>query len=201
MAGVVAVPEHVQEVGLRLPCPGLSVKVEALDVDLSAAGGLGELPGVLDEGLLQVAHDRLPDGALHGEVALQVTYVVLGQRPRVVQVGAGGALALLHLPLFLAAGGRCGVVILAARTDRDGAVGGSAAAAARLVLLEVAGQLLVEAVVGAGPLPRGAPVPPLVELLLVARAPALAGRVLRAGAGEAGQGHPATPLVQLTWVT
>ena len=56
MAGVVAVPEHVQEVWLRLPCPGLPVKVEALDVDLSAAGGLGELPGVLHEGLLQISH-------------------------------------------------------------------------------------------------------------------------------------------------
>ena len=72
------------------------------------------------------------------------------------------------------------LLVLLAGADGDGGVG--------LRLLKVAGQLLVEAVVGSGPLTGGAPVLPLVHLLLVARAPPL-GLLVPAVAGQAGQRH------------
>ena len=43
--------------------------------------GVGELLGVVDEGLLEVAHHLLPDGLLHGEVPLEVLHVALRYRP------------------------------------------------------------------------------------------------------------------------
>ena len=118
--------------------------------------------------------------------------VVLCEGPGVVEVGPRRP---LRLPLLLPASSE---LALLAGAHGDGAVG-----AGLLLegagLLEVAGQLLVEAVVGPRPLPGAAAVPPLGELLLVAGAPAVG--VVIAAAGQPRQRHASPPLVKLGWVS
>ena len=81
-------PEDLEEAVLvPLPLGGARVEVEGLDDVLGVVAGLavglalGELGGVVDEGLLEVAHHLLADGLLHREVPLKVLHVTLRYRP------------------------------------------------------------------------------------------------------------------------
>ena len=127
VARVVAVTQHVQKIRLRLARPLLAVKVQTLQVNVSLAGDLGELPGVLHEGLLQVPHDLFPDCPLHREMALKMSHIVLGEGAAVVQLLARLPLtaALLRLPfplITVVVVCHSAALVLLAGADRDGAV-------------------------------------------------------------------------------
>ena len=88
LAALVA-PEDLEEAVLVLgPLGRPRVKVEGLDDVLGVSLVLvGELGGVVDERLLQVAHHLLPDGLLHGEVPLEVLHVPLRYRSVRLKLG------------------------------------------------------------------------------------------------------------------
>jgi len=86
-----------------------------------------ELVRVLDERLLQVSHDFLPDGFLHGQMPFQVLHVVL-KRGRTLGLSAAAAL----VPFLLGPLGRQ-QVLFASRAHRYGAVGATRANAAQRV--------------------------------------------------------------------
>ena len=150
VAGIVAagVTEDLQEPVLVLV---LGIKVKGLDVDLPLLGLvllLRELFRVSHEGLLQIPHDLLPDGLLHGEMSLEVFDVPLSDGPAVGEATLDFASPLQDLPV-----GRAVVEVLLRGTERNGRVGllvGVRANRRDISRVEVARGLLVELVIGSG---------------------------------------------------
>lgn len=116
-----AAAQHVEKRALSIATRaslllGRRAEAQALDIDLRLEllrrdVVHAELVRVLDEGLLEIAHDLLAYGLLHGEVPLQVLHVALRQRLAVVAAARLLLLAVLRTLLLAGRG-----------ADRHGAI-------------------------------------------------------------------------------
>lgn len=113
VSSLTAAAQHIEERALGIATRaslllGRRAEAQALDIDLRLEllrryVVHAELVRVLDEGLLEIAHDLLAYGLFHGEMPFQVLHVALRQRLAVV-VAAARLLLLAVLRALLLAG-------------------------------------------------------------------------------------------------